>query len=159
MTELYGRATQHFDDKSRVVVPRKFRDALGPEILGAGLMVTKGFEGCLFVFCMDRWQQTSAELGSMHYTRKKGRLLKRFFLEGAERVVPDKTGRILVPEHLRDYAGLGDEALFIGVLDRLEIWSPERWAKLQDEHMGEYEDLAEDFNEYLTGSSGPAPMG
>ncbi len=149
--ELYGRATQRFDDKNRVVIPQKFRDALGPEALGAGLMITKGFEGCLFVFPRDRWKQAVAEFAAMHYTRKKGRLLKRFFLEGAERVEPDKAGRILVPEHLRDYAGLGEEALVIGVLDRIEMWDPDRWAALQEQHMGEYEELAEDFHDYLEG--------
>jgi MraZ protein len=149
--ELFGRATQHFDDKNRVVVPRKFRDALGQEALDAGLMITRGFEGCLFVFTTPRWKDTLAEFAAVHYTRKKGRLLKRFFLEGAERGVPDKTGRILVPDHLKEWAKLGDEALFIGVLDRLEIWSPAEWAKLQKQHLGEYEDLAEGFLDYLQG--------
>lgn len=149
--ELYGRATQRIDDKNRVVVPDKFRDALGSDALAGGLIVTKGFEGCLFVFPRDRWKQAVDELAGVHYTRKKGRLLKRFFLEGAERRKVDKTGRIVVPDHLRQYAGLTEQALFIGVLDRIEIWDPGRWAALQEQHMGEYEELAEDFHDYLEG--------
>lgn len=144
-----GSALQHFDDKNRVVLPRKFRDAIGPDVLSAGLEVTIGFEGCLVIFPAARWEQVVDEFGVVHFTDADGREFERLFFELAEHVVPDKVGRILIPDRLLAEADLKGDALFIGVRDRVEVWNPERYARHRSEKRGKYEALASRFNEYL----------
>lgn len=146
---LYGQCLQHFDAKGRVVVPRRFRDAIGQEPLRQGMVVTVGFEHCLFLFTRELWNGVLDELEVVHFTSESGRAYQRLFLNDAEDVAADKLGRILVPERLRQWAGLEDEVLFVGVMNRLELWSPSRWTALKEAHVGQYEELAEQFHGFL----------
>lgn len=117
-----GEYNHTIDPKGRVIIPSKFREALGDEFV-----VTKGLDGCLFVYDMKEWNVFEEKLKSLPITNKDARRFVRFFLAGAASVEVDKQGRILIPGVLRDFAELLKDVVLIGVASRVEIWSKERW--------------------------------
>ena len=117
-----GEYNHTIDAKGRLIVPAKFR-----EILGDNFIVTKGLDGCLFVYPNDEWQKFEEKLQTLPLTNKNARQFTRFFLAGAADVELDKQGRILLPAVLREFAGLEKEVVSVGVLKRIEIWDKNRW--------------------------------
>ena len=117
-----GEYNHTIDAKGRLIVPSKFREALGDTFV-----VTKGLDGCLFVYDNEEWQAFEEKLRSLPITNKEARQFARFFLAGAAEVEVDKQGRILVPNILREFAQISKDVVLIGVGSRIEIWSRERW--------------------------------
>ena len=113
------------DTKGRLIVPSKFRDQLGDEFV-----VTKGMDGCLFVYANEDWSAFEQKLTSLPLINKEARKVARFFLAGAAQVEVDKQGRILLPSNLRDFAGLEKDVVLVGVGSRIEIWSKENWENM-----------------------------
>ena len=128
-----GEYNHTIDAKGRLIVPSKFREALGDTFV-----VTKGLDGCLFVYDNEEWQAFEEKLRSLPITNKEARQFARFFLAGAAEVVVDKQGRILVPNILREFAQISKDVVLIGVASRIEIWSKERF-----EGMASFEDMDE----------------
>ncbi|MBO5093766.1 MAG: division/cell wall cluster transcriptional repressor MraZ [Lachnospiraceae bacterium] len=128
-----GEYNHTIDTKGRVIVPSKFRETLGEEFV-----VTKGLDGCLFVYDNNEWAVFEEKLKSLPITNKDARAFVRFFLAGAASVEVDKQGRILLPGSLRDFAELKKDIVLIGVGSRIEIWSKERW-----EGAASFEDMDE----------------
>lgn len=128
-----GEYNHTIDTKGRLIIPSKFREALGEEFV-----VTKGLDGCLFVYDNKEWAAFEEKLKSLPLTNKDARQFVRFFLAGAAMAEVDKQGRILVPSVLREFAALEKEVVLIGVASRVEIWSKERW-----ESSASYEDMEE----------------
>ena len=133
MRMFMGEYNHTIDAKGRLIVPSKFR-----EILGDTFVVTKGLDGCLFVYDNEEWGVFEEKLKSLPITNKEARQFVRFFLAGAAEVEVDKQGRILVPNVLREFAELNKDVVLIGVASRIEIWSKERF-----EGMTAYEDMDE----------------
>ena len=119
---LMGEFHHNIDDKGRLIIPSKFREVLGDEFV-----VTKGMDGCLFVFDDPEWQAFEEKLHGLPMIDKEARQFTRFFLAGAASVEVDKQGRILIPAVLREFAGITKDAVLVGVGSRVEIWSKERW--------------------------------
>ena len=119
---LMGEYNHTIDAKGRLIIPAKFREVLGDEFV-----VTKGMDGCLFVFDNSEWQAFAEKLRSLPMIDKEVRQFTRFFLAGAASVEVDKQGRILLPSVLRDFAGITKDTVLIGVGSRIEIWSKDRW--------------------------------
>ena len=117
-----GEYNHTIDTKGRLIVPSKFREALGDDFV-----VTKGLDGCLFVYDNQEWNAFEEKLKSLPITNKEARQFARFFLAGAAEVEVDKQGRILVPNILREFAQINKEVVLIGVASRIEIWSKERF--------------------------------
>ncbi len=117
-----GEYNHTIDAKGRLIIPAKFREVLGDEFV-----VTKGMDGCLFVFDNSEWQTFAEKLRSLPMIDKEVRQFTRFFLAGAASVEVDKQGRILLPSVLRDFAGITKDTVLIGVGSRIEIWSKDRW--------------------------------
>lgn len=113
------------DTKGRLIVPSKFREQLGDEFV-----VTKGMDGCLFVYANDDWSAFEQKLTSLPLINKEARKFARFFLAGAAQVEVDKQGRILLPANLRQFAGLEKDVVLVGVGSRIEIWSRENWENM-----------------------------
>ena len=90
-------------------------------------MISKGMDGCLFVYAGDDWNAFEQKLTSLPLINKEARQFARFFLAGAATVEVDKQGRILLPAVLREFAGLEKEVVSVGVLKRIEIWDKNRW--------------------------------
>lgn len=128
-----GEYNHTLDAKGRLIVPAKFREALGEEFT-----VTKGMDGCLFVFPGEEWEAFEEKLHSLPMIDKEARQFTRFFLAGAASVEVDKSGRILIPGVLREFAGITKDAVLIGVGSRVEIWSRDRY-----EGTVTYEDMDE----------------
>ena len=117
-----GEYNHTIDAKGRLIIPAKFREVLGDEFV-----VTKGMDGCLFVFDNSEWQVFAEKLRSLPMIDKEVRQFTRFFLAGVASVEVDKQGRILLPSVLRDFAGITKDTVLIGVGSRIEIWSKDRW--------------------------------
>ena len=117
-----GEYNHTIDPKGRVIIPSKFRETLGDQFV-----VTKGLDGCLFVYDTKEWNVFEEKLKSLPITNKDARQFVRFFLAGAATVEVDKQGRVLIPGVLRDFAVLQKDVVLIGVASRVEIWSKERW--------------------------------
>ena len=128
-----GEYNHTIDATGRLIVPSKFRETLGDTFV-----VTKGLDGCLFVYDNEEWGVFEEKLKSLPITNKEARQFVRFFLAGAAEVEVDKQGRILVPNVLREFAELNKDVVLIGVASRIEIWSKERF-----EGMTAYEDMDE----------------
>ncbi len=136
-----GEYSHSIDAKGRVIVPSKFRELLGEEFV-----VTKGLDGCLFVFPKTEWKTFEEKLRSLPVANKEARKFSRFFLAGAAALEVDKQGRVLLPGVLREFAGLEKEVVLVGVSSRVEIWNKEAWEEANTfddmdeiaEHMGEW---------------------
>ncbi|MBO5292711.1 MAG: division/cell wall cluster transcriptional repressor MraZ [Lachnospiraceae bacterium] len=128
-----GEYNHTVDAKGRLIIPSKFRESLGETFV-----VTKGMDGCLFVYDNQEWKLFEEKLKTLPLTNKEARKFVRFFLAGAAEVEVDKQGRILLPLGLREYAGLEKDVVLIGVGGRVEIWSRERY-----EAAAAYEDMDE----------------
>lgn len=113
------------DAKGRLIIPSKFREQLGDEFV-----VTKGMDGCLFVYANDDWNAFEQKLTSLPLINKEARKFARFFLAGAAQVEVDKQGRILLPANLREFASLEKDVVLVGVGSRIEIWSRENWVNM-----------------------------
>ena len=119
------------DAKGRLIIPSKFR-----EILGEEFVISKGMDGCLFVYANEDWKAFEQKLTSLPLINKEARQFARFFLAGAAQVEVDKQGRILLPANLREFAGLDKDVVLVGVGSSIEIWSKEKWDNaVDDENM------------------------
>ena len=133
-----GEFHHNIDDKTRLVMPSKFRYELGETFV-----VTRGLEGCLFVYSKDEWEHLVDKLKRLPFTKKDARAFLRFFLSGACECTFDKQGRIAIPSNLAGYANLKKECVIIGVNDRLEIWSSDSFDKFFNENEENISELAE----------------
>ncbi len=134
-----GEYNHTIDAKGRLIIPSKFREVLGDEFV-----VTKGLDGCLFVYDNHEWAAFEEKLRTLPLMNKDSRKFVRFFLAGAASVEVDKQGRILVPAVLREFAELDKDVVLVGVASRIEIWSKQRW-----EEASEYDDM-EDIAEHMS---------
>ncbi len=131
-----GEYNHTVDEKGRLIIPSKFREELGDEFV-----VTKGLDGCLFVYAPSEWTLLEEKLKALPLTNKDARAFVRFMLAGAAQVEPDKQGRILLPQVLRTFAGLDKDVVLIGVASRIEIWNKDKW---DDASMaGDMDEIAE----------------
>lgn len=134
-----GEYNHSIDAKGRLIIPSKFRDTLGDEFV-----VTKGLEGCLFVFEKYDFETFMDKLNEKSYLEAKVRKIKRFFISGAQEMEPDKQGRMLVPPVLREYAGLEKEVVFAGVGGHIEIWDKAKWEDVTS--FDDINDIAEELS-------------
>ncbi|WP_029230794.1 division/cell wall cluster transcriptional repressor MraZ [Butyrivibrio sp. VCB2006] len=123
-TAFKGEYSHSIDAKGRLIMPAKFR-----EILGEQFVVTRGFDGCLFVFSEDGWENFEEKLQALPMDKPEARMLSRFFLAGAIDAEVDKQGRILIPANLLTHSKITKEAVVAGVGNRVEIWSKDEWEK------------------------------
>lgn len=139
---FYGEYEHTLDNKDRIIIPSKFREIF-KEQYAEKFYVTRGLDQCLFVFTEDTWKAQERKFREIPFTRGESRKFNRLYFSGACEVVCDKQGRILIPNYLKSYAGIHQEAIIIGVSDRIEIWAREKWHNFFDAHKGNFEELAE----------------
>lgn len=132
---------QHIiDEKGRLAMPVKFRGQMAQ-----GAVVTKGLDNCLFVFTGDEWEELAEKLANLPLTQAASRAFARLMLAGATQVVPDKQGRVNIPEYLREYAGLSGKVVVAGLYSRVEIWSQEKWQEYKTKTEGDSGAIAEEL--------------
>ena len=137
---LMGEYHHTIDEKGRIIIPSKFRDELGTDFI-----VTRGLEECLFVYPKETWDKITQKLNSLPFTKKDARSFMRFFLSGATAMELDKQGRINITSPLVSYADLKKECVIIGVGDRLEIWSLDKWNEFYLGNKDTLSDIAENL--------------
>lgn len=139
-----GQHEHSVDDKGRLFLPAKFRERLGPTFV-----VTKGLDGCLFVYPLREWEVISARLQEMTTSRSDARAFVRLFFSGAAELDFDKQGRINIPEPLRQHAMLIKDAVVIGAGRRVEVWSSASWHDYSHSALKNYEQVAEELEAIL----------
>lgn len=137
---LIGEYHHNIDEKGRLIIPSKFR-----EEIGNSFVVTKGLDGCLFVYSLIEWEKIVNRLKKLPFTKKDARTFSRFFLSSATVCEFDKQGRINLVNSLIDYAGLKKECAVIGVNDRLEIWALDKFNNLMEENTLELDRISENL--------------
>jgi MraZ protein len=136
---LLGAHEHTIDDKNRLTLPAKFRQAFTE-----GVIVTRGFDGCLFAFRREDWhRRVESRLAALDPLSSETRRLERFFFSGATEAELDKQGRVMLPAQLIEHAQLGREVVVAGVNDRLEIWNRGAWRRELAEVEGRAEHVAE----------------
>ena len=120
-----GTYEHSLDTKGRVILPAKFRTQLE-----GGAYMARGLDGCVCVYPTDEWERVSNNMRELATRGTQERQAARSFFAGAAEVAPDRQGRVAVPVHLRDFAGLSleREVVVAGVLSRIEIWDAQKWA-------------------------------
>ena len=137
---LIGEYHHNIDEKGRLIIPAKFR-----EEIGNSFVVTKGLDGCLFVYSLVEWEKIVNKLKTLPFTKKDARTFSRFFLASATVCEFDRQGRINLMNSLTLYAGLKKECAIIGVNDRLEIWDLDKFNNLMKEKERELDEISENL--------------
>ena len=137
-----GEYNHNLDNKGRLAVPVKFRDDLKK-----GAVVTKGLDGCLFLYTMSEWKILAEKLSKLPISQSNTRAFARLMLAGAMDVQIDKQGRIVLPDYLRKYATLKKKIIINGLYNRLEIWDENNWEKYKKITEKESGDIAEKLGE------------
>jgi len=133
-----GEYQHTLDGKGRVIIPSRLRDGLGERFV-----VTRGLDHCLFVYPSSEWVRLEQKLKQLPFTKRDSRAFSRLFFSGAMEVETDKQGRVLIPLNLREYAGIEKDVMFIGVSNRVEVWSEGAWRDYFGQANENYEELAE----------------
>lgn len=135
-----GTYEPRLDDKSRLILPAKFRDQLQ-----GGLVMTRGQEHCLYIFPMSEFESILDNLRQAPMTSKDARTYTRVFLSGANDQIPDKQGRVTIPASLRQYADLGREVAVIGSGTRVEVWDLAKWNSYLESNESEFADREDEL--------------
>ncbi len=139
---LIGEFTHIVDDKKRISLPAKFR-----KLLGSKVVVTHGLDNCLFLYTLKEWEKISAKLSSLSMGQADSRAFNRYMLAGAVLIEVDSVGRILVPDFLRDFAGLELKVVVTGIYNRVEIWNDVTWSNYKKKISERADILAEKLGE------------
>jgi len=137
-----GEFEHSIDDKGRVAVPARFR-----EVLGERFVVTKGFDSCLQAFPMPYWQELREKVDRLPISSPDARNLRRLIFAPASDVELDRQGRGLIPQSLREYAGLAELVVITGMGNYFELWSLERWRATQEFISANAAEIAGKFSE------------
>jgi MraZ protein len=133
-----GEYEHTLDEKNRVSIPKHYRTGLGKR-----MVMTRGLDNCLFVYSRSSWEKVAAKLQELSFAQADTRGFNRFILSGAAEVEVDAAGRVLIPEHQRQFAKLSKTVVFAGVSDRVEIWDADAWKAYKAEIEKKAEDMAE----------------
>lgn len=139
---LIGEYEHTLDEKNRVSLPRQFRTGLGKKIV-----MTRGLDNCLFVYPKKSFEKVVAKLDEMSFASQDKRGFSRFILSGAAEIDVDAAGRVLIPEHQREFAKLSKTLVFAGVSDRVEVWDKEAWKQYKSAIESKAESMAETLSQ------------
>ena len=142
-TMLMGEYVHIMDEKGRVNVPARLREELGDNFV-----VTRGLDNCLFIYPAGEWAILAAKLRNLPSSKAEARAFLRRLFSGAAEVELDRQGRVLIPPPLREHASLQKEVIFIGVSNRAELWSKEKWEEYSKEAGRSFEEVAEKMEDF-----------
>ena len=140
---LLGEFKHNLDSKNRLTIPAKLRMELGEKPI-----LTRGLDGCLFIYPNRDWQLFMEKMNNLPLGQKKARDFKRFMLSGASEIEIDEMGRILITDPLKKYAQLEKSIVVVGVQDRIEVWGEGAWNKYIAESEKLSGDIAEGLSEF-----------
>jgi len=139
---IIGQYNYNLDPKKRLTVPTKFRS-----VLSKGAILTRGIDGCLFLYPQKQWNELADKLSKMPLSQANARSFARVMIAGAMDVKIDSLGRILIPDYLKEYAKLDKKVVIAGLYDRIEIWDEENWKKYGETTGTQVENIAEGLKE------------
>lgn len=139
---LLGEYRHNLDSKGRLAVPAKFRAKIS-----AGAIITKGLDKCLFVFGMEEWKKLVEKITNLPLAQTNSRAFSRHILAGAVDVNIDSQGRILIPDYLRNYAGLKKKVAVAGLYSRVELWDSDEWDRYKAKTETASDEIAEKLSE------------
>ncbi len=137
-----GEYQHSIDDKGRVAIPAKFRPRLGEVAI-----ITRGLDHCLFVFARAEWDALAEKLSALPFAKADSRAFVRHFLAGATDATLDRQGRAVIPDHLRQYAGIQKNVVLAGVYSRIEIWDETAWQNYKAKTEAASDEIAEKLGE------------
>lgn len=137
-----GEYHHSIDDKGRLAVPSKFK-----KDLTKGAVVTRGLDNCLFLYTNAEWKELAEKLAKLPISKANTRAFARLMLAGAMDVSLDSQGRIIVPDYLRQYAGMKKKVVIAGLYNRLEIWDETQWHQYKAGTEKQSGDIAEALGE------------
>lgn len=135
---LIGEFIHSLDNKGRTALPVKFKTDFGKKVF-----LTRGLDNCLSVYTASSWKKMNEKLSNLSLSKSSERGFSRFMLAGAVEVSPDKQGRVLIPEYLREFAGLSKKIIWTGNGDNAEIWDEKKWQKYLEKNTQNPEAMAE----------------
>ena len=121
---MRGEYTHVIDAKGRLFIPAKFRDELG-----YSFVITKGLSRCLSIYPMQEWERFEAKINSL--PTRQARSLQLFFIASSQDCELDGQGRVLIPQKLREYAGLDKNTVVAGMTDHIEVWDESEWNAME----------------------------
>jgi MraZ protein len=139
---FYGEYEHKIDRKGRLIIPAKLREIF-KENYAEKFFVTRGLDGCLFVFTEDEWKLQEQKFKALSFTKSEARRFNRLYFSGACEVTCDKQGRVLLPQYLKEYASISREVIIVGLSTRIEIWSKDKWKQFYDSSKDTFEETAE----------------
>lgn len=139
---LIGEYQYALDAKKRLAIPARVRKQFGDRAV-----ITRGLNNCLFLYPMEQWQRLTEKLGQLSVGQGDTRSFSRLMFSGAMEVDLDTLGRVLIPDYLKQYAGLSQRVAIIGVYDRLEVWDEERWIRYKEDAEKNTDMIAEKLGE------------
>jgi len=143
---FYGEYEHSLDKKGRLIMPAKFRETAKANYIEK-FYITRGLDNCLFMFPEEEWRSQEARFKSISFTKSQSRKFNRLFFSGAQEVVFDRQGRILIPKYLKDFANIKRAVMIIGVSNRIEVWDHQKWGEFYNSEKGSFERIAEDLLE------------
>ncbi|MFA6081838.1 MAG: division/cell wall cluster transcriptional repressor MraZ [Patescibacteria group bacterium] len=138
-----GEHNHNIDDKGRLQIPARFRGAFAD-----GAVVTRGLDGCLFIYTLTEWQKLAEKLDELPLTGKDARQFSRLMLAGAVDVELDKQGRVILPGYLRQFAGIKSNVVVAGLMNRLEVWDEAKWKTEQSSLDQNSDEIAEKLMDF-----------
>ena len=139
---FYGEYLHTIDRKGRLILPAKFRESAKNNFIDK-FFITRGLDGCLFMFSEEEWHSQEQRFKNLSITKQQGRIFNRLYFSGAVEIISDKQGRILIPQFLKDFAGIKKEIMIVGVSNRIEIWSKEKWQEFYGRNQPLFEEISE----------------
>jgi len=143
---FYGEYQHGLDKKGRIVLPSKFREVC-KEYKVDRFFLTRGLDKCVFMFSEEEWRVQEHKFKSKPFTKQETRSFNRLFFSGAVDIFPDKQGRFIIPQYLKDYAGIKNETTLIGVSNRIEVWDRASWSNFYTNSTESFEQIAENMLE------------
>ena len=139
---FYGEFIHQIDRKGRLVLPSKIREVAKSNFIDK-FFITRGLDRCLFMFSEDEWRSQEQKFKVMPFTKSESRKFNRLYFSGAVEIVYDKQGRILIPQYLKDFAGIKRDIVVIGVSNRIELWSKDKWQEFYNTSSESFEQISE----------------
>ena len=140
-----GEYNNSIDQKNRLSIPAKYRKALSP-INNGTFVLTRGFDKCLILYPLDEWKKVELQLGSLSSIKIKNRSFVRSIVRCAVHLKYDSQGRVAIPDNLLQYAKINKNVTIIGMIKKIELWSPELLNQDISPDGDDYEDLANEIN-------------
>lgn len=137
---LIGEYSNKVGLKNRIALPKKFRQILGDEVI-----VTRGYENCVIIVNNSQWEKLLTVFGDKPFTTSPVRDTRRFLIGGASEVNTDKQGRFVLPAHLKEFASIKNEVVFVGLVDWIEVWDKETWNKRLEDIKPKASQIAEEL--------------